>query len=172
MDEHIEEFIYKGKLTQEHYNIDLSHFRKWLTANNVEEDVTKIRLLHVQRYLKTLPDTPAKRRRIIALRSFFHHLYVNDYISKNTLKSIKVPRPQRCRVERKMERKEVDAILSKAKGQTKILVHLLFFLGLRVTEALQLKKRDFKHGERLKVYVVGNRCSSCRSSSTYARSAL
>ena len=46
MDEHIEEFIYtKGKLTQEHYNIDLSHFRKWLRANNVEEDVTKIRLL-------------------------------------------------------------------------------------------------------------------------------
>ena len=61
MDEHIEEFIYtKGKLTQEHYNIDLSHFRKWLRANTasvIQEDVTEIRLLHAQRYLKTLPDT-------------------------------------------------------------------------------------------------------------------
>jgi site-specific recombinase XerD len=92
MDEHIEEFIYtKGKLTQEHYNIDLSHFRKWLRANTasvIQEDVTEIRLLHAQRYLKTLPDTPAKRRRIIALRSFFHHLYVNDHIPKNTFKVV------------------------------------------------------------------------------------
>lgn len=158
MDDYVEEFIYtKGTLTQEHYGIDLSHFRKWLRANNMEEDVTGIRLLHVQRYLKTLPDSPAKRRRIIALRSFFHHLYVNEHIPKNPVQSLKVPSSQRCRVERRMSRKEVDAVLSKAEGKVQLLVYILFFLGLRISEALRLKKKDIKHGERLKVYVLGKR---------------
>ena len=56
-----------------------------------------------------------------------------------------------------MSRKEVDAVLSKAEGKVQLLVYILFFLGLRISEALRLKKKDIKHGERLKVYVLGKR---------------
>ena len=66
MDDYIEEFIYnKAKTTKEHYTCDLNHFRAYLVSQNIEEDVKTIRTLDVQRYLRTLPDTPAKRRRII-----------------------------------------------------------------------------------------------------------
>ena len=75
MDDYIEEFIYnKAKTTKEHYTCDLTHFRAYLVSQNIEEDVKTIRTLDVQRYLRTLPDSPAKRRRIIAIRSFFHYL--------------------------------------------------------------------------------------------------
>ena len=43
----------------------------------------------------------------------------------------------------------------KAKGKVKLLVECLFFLGLRVTEALTLKKRDVTHGPRLTFSVIG-----------------
>ena len=156
MDEYIEEFIYnKAKTTKEHYTCDLTHFRAYLVSQNIEEDVKTIRTLDVQRYLRTLPDTPAKRRRIIAIRSFFHYLHIMEYIPRNPLRCIKVPRAQKCRVERKLSRKEVNTILSKAKGKTKLLVYLLFFLGLRVSEALKLKKKDIRYGDRLVTSVVG-----------------
>ena len=45
--------------------------------------------------------------------------------------------------------------ISKAKGKTKLLVYLLFFLGLRVSEALKLKKKDIRYGDRLVTSVVG-----------------
>ena len=81
MDEYIEEFIYnKAKTTKEHYTCDLTHFRAYLVSQNIEEDVKTIRTLDVQRYLRTLPDSPAKRRRVIAIRSFFHYLHIMEYI--------------------------------------------------------------------------------------------
>ena len=56
-----------------------------------------------------------------------------------------------------MEEKEVHEILRKAKGKVKLLIHLLFFLGLRVSEALRLKKKDITYGERLSVLGKGNK---------------
>ena len=156
MDDYLEEFLFtKSKLTQIHYTSDLRHFRRWLKQANIPEDVRSIRFLDVQRYLKTLPESSSTRRRIIALKSFFHYLHLNDYITKDILKCLKVPVASKCRVERKLTQEEVHAILKKAKGKTKLLVCCLFFLGLRVSEALKLKKRDVKHGERLSVSVMG-----------------
>jgi integrase len=50
----------------------------------------------------------------------------------------------------------VYRILQKAEGKVKLLIHLLFFLGLRVSEALQLKKKDITFGERLSERVKGH----------------
>ena len=73
MDDFIEEFLFtKSKLTQIHYTSDLKHFRKWLKQANIPEVVTHIRFLDVQRYLKTMPESPSRRRKIITLKSFFH----------------------------------------------------------------------------------------------------
>ena len=92
MDDYLEEFLFtKSKLTQIHYTSDLKHFRKWLKQSNIPEVVTHIRFLDVQRYLKTLPESSSTRRRIIALKSFFHYLHLNDYITKDILKCLKVP---------------------------------------------------------------------------------
>ena len=156
MDDYIEEFLFpKSKLTQIHYTSDLKHFRKWLKQSNIPEVITHIRFLDVQRYLKTMPESPARRRKIITLKSFFHYLHLYDYITKDILKCLKVPPATKCRVERTMEEKEVYRILQKAEGKVKLLIHLLFFLGLRVSEALQLKKKDITFGERLSVSVLG-----------------
>ena len=156
MDKYIEEFIYnKAKTTQEHYTSDLNRFRAYLQSENIAENIQTIRTIDVMQYLDTLPDSPAKRRRIIAIRSFFQYLYTMEHIPRNPLKCLKVPRPQKCRVERKLTRSEVNVILSKAKGKTKLLVYLLFYLGLRVSEAMKLKKKDIRYGDRLVASVVG-----------------
>ena len=131
MDDYIEEFLFtKSKLTQIHYTSDLKYFRKWLKENNIPEDVTRIRFLDVQRYLKTVVVSPSRRRKIITLKSFFHYLHLNDYITKDILKCLKVPPATKCRVERKMTEEEVYGILKKARGKVKLLVQCLFFLGL------------------------------------------
>ena len=156
MDDYLEEFLFtKAKLTQVHYTCDLNHFRKWLKGNNIPEDINRIRFLDVQRYLKTLKDCPSTRRKIISLKSFFHYLHLNDYITKDILKCLKVPAATKCRVERKLTETEVFGMYEKAKGKVKLLVECLFFLGLRVTEALTLKKRDVTYGPRLTFSVIG-----------------
>ena len=43
----------------------------------------------------------------------------------------------------------------KGERKNELLVCCLFFLGLRVSEALKLKKRDVKHGIRLTFSVMG-----------------
>ena len=60
-----------------------------------------------------------------------------------------------------MAEKEVHRILQKAKGKVKLLIHCLFFLGLRVSEALTLKKKDVTFGDRLTISVMG-KCSKLR----------
>ena len=117
MNDYLEEFLFtKSNLTQIHYTSDLKHFRTWLKHKNIREVVTHIRFLDVQRYLKTVPESPSRRRKIITLKSFFHYLHQNDYITKDILKCLKVPPASKCRVERKMAEKEVHRILQKAKG--------------------------------------------------------
>ena len=156
MNDYIEEFLFtKSKLTQIHYTSDLKYFRKWLKENNIPEDVMRIRFLDVQRYLKTVVVSPSRRRKIITLKSFFHYLHLNDYITKDILKCLKVPPATKCRVERKMTEEEVYGILKKARGKVKLLVQCLFFLGLRVSEALSLKKKDVIYGPRLSFSVMG-----------------
>ena len=84
MDKYIEEFIYnKAKTTQEHYTSDLNRFRAYLQSENIAENIQTIRTIDVMQYLDTLPDSPAKRRRIIAIRSFFQYLYTMEHIPKN-----------------------------------------------------------------------------------------
>ena len=79
---------------------------------------------------------------------------MNDYITKDILKCLKVPPATKCRVERKMTEEEVYGILKKARGKVKLLVQCLFFLGLRVSEALSLKKKDVIYGPRLSFSVM------------------
>ena len=53
-----------------------------------------------------------------------------------------------------MTEEEVYGILKKARGKVKLLAQCLFFLGLRVSEALSLKKKDVIYGPRLSFLVM------------------
>ena len=58
---------------------------------------------------------------------------------------MKVPRRTLIRVERKLSKGEVLRMLVLAKGNDRLLLKLLFYLGLRLSEARRLQRSDIKN---------------------------
>ena len=79
-----------------------------------------------------------------AIKSFLKYCYNQGYIPTDVGRCLKVPRRTEVRVERKLSRGEVDRMLALAKGNDRLLLKLLFYLGLRLSEARKLQRSDIK----------------------------
>ena len=142
MDSIIEEWLgaYDSTETKLSYRYDIERLRSWLSANNITfNDIT---LKDLQRFGRTLGRTPADRRFVSAVKSFFRYCFNQGCLSTDVSRCLRMPRRTEIRVERKLSREEVDRMLALAKGNDRLLLKLLFYLGLRLSEALRLKRDD------------------------------
>ena len=138
--EFLEEF--ESKETKYAYKRDLVSFCDYIQLKGIVFDSIKLRDLVL--WSRTKDKSPSSRRCIAAVKSFFKYCYRMDYLNKDISKCLKVPRKNQIRVERHLPQHScVEAILS-AKGDTKILLQLLFYLGLRLTECRTLHRDMIK----------------------------
>ena len=69
--------------------------------------------------------------------------WLNEYLP-NVGRCLQTPRRSAVLVERRLSRQQVDRMLALATGEDKLLLKLLFYLGLRISEARRLKRSDIK----------------------------
>ena len=91
----------------------------------------------------TLGSTPGDRRLVSSVKSFLKYAYNNEYLP-NVGRCLQTPRRSAVLVERRLSRQQVDRMLALATGEDKLLLKLLFYLGLRISEARRLKRSDIK----------------------------
>ena len=125
------------------YKYDIERLRSWLSANNITfKDIT---LKDLQRWQRTvLGKSPADRRLVSAVKSLFRYCFNQGYFTTDVSRCLKVPRRTKIRVERKLSKEEVLRMLALAKGNDRLLLKLLFYLGLRLSEARRLQRSDIK----------------------------
>ena len=145
MDSIIAEWLgtYESRDTKTSYKYDIAKFQRWFNASNI--DFLHITLKDLQRFGRTLGRTPADRRFVSAVKSFFRYCFNQGCLSTDVSRCLRMPRRTEIRVERKLSRGEVDRMVALAKGNDRLLLKLLFYLGLRLSEARKLQRSDIKN---------------------------
>lgn len=91
------------------------------------------------------------------IKSFFSFLNVESHAITNITANVKVPKPVSAVRERILSRQEIDAMVTLETNQrNRLILQLLFFCGLRVSELTSLKWSDVKdNGSTAYVHVTG-----------------
>ena len=136
------------------YKYDILKFQGWLSANNIT--FNRVTLKELKRLGRTLGTTPADRRLVSAVKSFFRYCYNQGYLSSDVGRCLKAPKKTDPLVERKLSKEEVRRMLGIAKGSDRLLLKLLFYLGLTLSEVRRLRRSDIKNvNNEMQFSVVG-----------------
>ena len=146
----ISEFMtqFRSVETRGAYTRDIRAFMTYMRAREIS-DLRQTTLKDLKKWQKTLQTSPGTRRRVAAIKSFFRFMYNNDYISENVGRVLTVPKKTPIKVKRQMTREGVlDLIGATTTNQERLLVSLLYYLGVRRDEIRLLKKHDivYKRG--------------------------
>eukprot|EP00942_MAST-04A_sp_MAST-4A-sp1_P002253 g2253.t1 len=146
----ISEFMtqFRSVETRGAYTRDIRALMTYMRAREIS-DLRQTTLKDLKKWQKTLQTSPGTRRRVAAIKSFFRFMYNNDYISENVGRVLTVPKKTPIKNKRQMTREGVlDLIGATTTNQERLLVSLLYYLGVRRDEIRLLKKHDivYKRG--------------------------
>lgn len=134
------------------YKYDIKKFQDYMRTNALTMD--SITLRDLRKWRQTMNSTPGDRRRISAIKSFFKFAYRLDYLSKNISKILKVPRKTQIKHERIFTEDQCISILNHASGDTKLFLQVLYYLGLRISEARMLTRQHITERNNCLVFSV------------------
>ena len=156
MDTIIQEWLgtFRSIETRRSYRYDMQKFKRWMTSNRIS--FHHIQLRDLQQWQRTMGDAPADRRFISSVKSFFRYCFNQDYLSSNIGRCLRTPKRNQIRIERTLSKEQIHQMIALAGGKDVLLMKLLFYLGLRLSEVRQLKRKDItnKHGQ-LEFCIVG-----------------
>ena len=115
-----------------------------------------VSIQQLKRWQLTLTNTPSNRRKIACVKSLYKFLYNNNYIQENVGRVLKIPKQTPVKIQRQMSKATVNLFIATAEGKERLLVELLYYLGVRRDEIRKLKKRDISYSNRtLSFFVTG-----------------
>ena len=153
--------------TYESYHRDLSHFQKFCIFENVS--IFNPNKHIIRDYLFQLNEKNSSRstiaRKISSLKSFYKYaikLNLIDNIDLSFLKSPRVKKSIPKSIEPEQIKKAINSIMEENNElwinlRDKSVFLLLYGLGLRINEALSLKRKDVPEGEWLRVLGKGQK---------------
>ena len=144
---------FDSNTTIESYNIDIRCFSAFLEHH----ELSRLRLKDVQRWFSSVKNT-VTRRSLCATRSFLKYCYnqgVTEVAEGNLGRCIIVPRTPEIKRERLITKQQCLQAIDIATGNTRLMVKILFYLGLRISECRHLKRKDITGSKSLKFSVLG-----------------
>ena len=157
MMEFITEFLqqFSSEETIQAYKADISSFKAYLDEKNIL-NMKNVSIQQLKRWQLTLTNTPSNRRKIACVKSLYKFLYNNNYIQENVGRVLKIPKQTPVKIPRQMSKATVNLFIATAEGKERLLVELLYYLGVRRDEIRKLKKRDISYSNRtLSFFVTG-----------------
>lgn len=150
-----------SSLTIKGYFTHIIEFNKYLNNKKISyKSLTKQNIIN---YLKYLDNKKLSNRTIAnklsALRSFFDFLLEENILNKNIFKLIRNPKLEK-KIPNFLSYEEIRKIFDSIKCKTvldyrnKLIIELLYASGIRVSELVNLKLKDFSFDER-KILIMG-----------------
>ena len=142
----------ESKLTRQQYQSNIKQFIRYIGV-----PLEEVKIEDLQGYVRMLelkgnkPSTIKGKLSIV--KSLFSFAYKVGYLTCNVAVLVKSPKVNKriasMRIEHEVIRKMVDGVNSKRDG---LIIKMMYFLGLRVSEVLRLKWTDFYQN---KVFISG-----------------
>jgi integrase/recombinase XerD len=134
-----------SKGSKENYERVLREFFSFYSGT----DIKSITTAHITLYLKKLEIAAStKNLHLRVLRAFFRFLKNTGYIEKSPvapLKQEKIPETFQFKI---LHREQIDRMIEMVEDlQKKTLLKILYFTGLRISEAISLKTNSFRADE-------------------------
>ena len=155
------------------YRSDMNKFKTWMT--NEQLLFEDLQLINLQHFQQSLTSSSADRRLISSVKSFFKHCFNQGHIQTPIARCLVTPRRQQIRRERKLTKEQVMQMITLAKGTDILLLKVLFYLGLRLSEARCLKRDDIRQIDgclHFNVVGKGNKRRTVHLSRNVSRSIL
>jgi integrase/recombinase XerD len=177
IDNYIREFISELKFVKGTAESSLREYKKILNLYKplaVENGINKFSFLNFLEKNSTLAKNTIKLRTIV-IKSFLNYLFENGYISGNNYWKQAITKSS-TEVPKGMTEKQVEIFFSVIKNNRDyIFFDLLIKMGLRISEALSLKRKNLIfHTEYCEMIVIGkgNKERILKISKEYAESLL
>jgi integrase/recombinase XerD len=134
-----------SKSTKENYTRILSEFFSFFSTYGLK-DITDT---HVTLYLKSLDRKPATRNLVLkAISSFYAYLLKTGYLDRSpaaNIKQEKVPDGFRSKI---LEFEQISRMIEVEESpRNRILLKILYYAGLRISEALSLTPKAFREAK-------------------------
>ena len=127
-----------SKTTVDAYRTDIRCFQQFMQKKTFE----RLRLQDIQQWSSSVSVT---RRCLHATRSFLKFCFNQGHtqpVLGNLGRCVIVPRKSDIKRERIMSTEQATTAIDMADGNTKLMLKILFYLGLRISECRKLKRRD------------------------------
>jgi len=158
IDEAIKQWLYgKSPSTIRNYSRVIKNYIDYLgdihVANSTKSDL--------RNYIELLVSQGASTNTLNTygniIKSFFSFLNMESHSITNITANVKVPKPVSAVRERILNRQEIDAMITLETNQrNRLILQLLFFCGLRVSELTSLRWQDIKdNGSTAYIHVTG-----------------
>ena len=173
--EFVEDYIseFSSISTRRAYKNDLNQFFNFLSSGGVEINHPRmIKDYHYKVYRDQMLDesksSATVNRRLVSIRTFMKWAMRKKLIEVNPIDSIKLPKIQTESPTQAFNDEEVAMMIdlpdtSKFQGSTqRLCFSLLFYLGLRRSELLSIKRKDIRVGRRNTVLTIRGKGSKTR----------
>lgn len=150
--------------TFEAYQRDCAKFFNFMNENYPEINIHTVELKHLEEFLWQINLKNSSARRIISgIKAYFKFLVLTDRLDNNPCELLETSRIEKL-LPVVLSHEEIQKMLSVIDKSTyhgfrdSVIIEVLYACGLRISELLNLKKRDiyFKH-EYIKVLGKGNK---------------
>ena len=158
IDEAIKQWLYgKSPSTIRNYSRVIKNYMDYLGDTHVVNSTKS----NLRDYIELLISQGASTNTLNTygniIKSFFSFLNMESHAITNITANVKVPKPVSAVRERILNRQEIDAMVTLETNQrNRLILQLLFFCGLRVSELTSLRWSDIKdNGSTAYIHVTG-----------------
>ncbi|MHA1198906.1 MAG: tyrosine-type recombinase/integrase [Candidatus Heimdallarchaeaceae archaeon] len=147
--------------TVKNYRSDLYHF-----FNEIKTPFDEIKSRHYRRYVNQLTENnfsaATRKRRLMALRSFYKFLIIENEIDFNPLIRFSSPKIEQ-RLPTFVTLEELEQMISQGESidvnfeRNRLILEFLFNTGVRVSEMTQITKQDISKDGVIRVFGKGGR---------------
>lgn len=146
----------KAKTTQEVYQGAIAQLREWtdgaplLTLNSLDLEAYQVHLGGLGLANATI------RNKLSYISSFYSWAVKHDIVKRNPCCALDLPKQQDTLIERILTKEQVREIFAAAENERdRLFLKCLYYLGLRVSEAVAIRAGDILPGEPHRLRIVG-----------------
>jgi integrase/recombinase XerD len=145
-----------SKLTQAQYANSIKQF-----VNFIGCELKDVKIEDLQQFKRMLELKGYKpmtiKNKLLNVKSFFSFAFAVGYLSANVASLIKLPKVHRRTASMRIDHSEIKQLIDGARCvRDQLIIKMMYFLGLRVSEVLAIKWTDFfQQGNEVKVFICG-----------------
>lgn len=145
-----------SQLTKRQYGNSIKQFVNFIGCELKEVKIEDLQQFKEMLELKGYKPATVKNK-LLNVKSFFSFAFAVGYLSANVASLVKLPKVHRRTASMRIAHTEIQQLIDGARCvRDKLIIKMMYFLGLRVSEVLAIKWSDFYlDGNNVKVYICG-----------------